>query len=73
MGEERNTRNEAVSLAEFNDLKLEVANITRRLEAVEKHVRTRNPNEQIKTIKDLQRRIETVEQHIRQHHPNDMK
>jgi hypothetical protein len=51
MREERNTCNEAVSLDEFNDLKLKVANITRRLEAVEKRVRTRNPNEQIKTIK----------------------
>ena len=73
MGEERNTRNGAVSLNEFNDLKLKVANIIRRLEAVEKHVRTRNPDEQIKTIKDLQQRVEAIEQHIRQHHPNDMK
>jgi len=73
MREERDKRNEAVSLAEFNDLKLKVADITSRVEAVEKHVKTRNPSKQITTIKDLLRRVEAIEQHIRQHHPNDMK
>jgi hypothetical protein len=73
MREERDKCNEAISLAEFNDLKLKVAETVRRVEAVEKHVRTRNPNEQITTIKDLLRRVESIEQHIRQHHPNDMK
>jgi hypothetical protein len=73
MREEQDKGNEAVSLAEFNDLEETVADIASRVEAVEKHVRTRNPNEQINTIKDLVRRVEAIEQHIRQHHPNDMK
>jgi hypothetical protein len=51
MKEELDKRNEIVSVAEFNDLKLEVAAIASRVEAVEKHVRTRNPNEQITTIR----------------------
>ena len=70
---EQDKGNEAVSIAEFNDLKDTVADITSRVEAVEKHVRMCNPSEQIKTIKDLLRRVEAIEQHIRQHHPNDTK
>jgi hypothetical protein len=58
---------------EFNDLKDTVKSILSRIEAVEEHVRARNPSEQITTIKDLLRRVEAIEQHIRQHHPNDMK
>jgi hypothetical protein len=53
---ERDKSNEAVSLAEFNDLEETVADIASRV-AMEKHVRTRSPNEQIKTIKDLLRRV----------------
>jgi len=73
MREEQNKRDEAVSRTELNDLKLKVADIVRRVEAVEKLVKTRNPDEQITTIKDLLRRVEAIEQHIRQHHPSDMK
>ena len=67
MKQERDKEHEAVSLAEFNDLKGAVADIASRVEAVEKHVRTCNHDEQITSIK------EAIEQHIHQHHQNDMK
>jgi peptidoglycan hydrolase CwlO-like protein len=81
MKQERDKEHEAVSLAEFNDLKGAVADIASRVEAVEKHVRTCNHNEnnhnehnhkeQTTSIKDLLRRVEAIEQNIRQHHSND--
>jgi len=73
MKEDRKDGKDEVSLIEFNDLKDTVKSIVSQIEAVEKHVRTRHPNEQITTIKDLLRRVEAIEQHIRQHHPNEMK
>jgi hypothetical protein len=73
MIEDRKDGKDEVSLIEFNDLKDTVKSILSRIEAVEEHVRARNPSEQITTIKDLLRRVEAIEQHIRQHHPNDMK
>ena len=73
MKEYRKDGKDEVSLIEFNDLKDTVKSILSRIEAVEEHVRARNPSEQITTIKDLLRRVEAIEQHIRQHHPNDMK
>jgi hypothetical protein len=73
MKEGRDKYTHGVSWAEFNDLKNVVADIASRVEAVEKHVRTRRPSEQIDAIKDLLRRVDDIERHIRQHHPNEMK
>jgi hypothetical protein len=73
MKEDREDGKDEVSLIEFNDLLDTVKSIVSCIEAVEEHVRTRNPGEQITTIKDLLRRVEAIEQHMRQHHPNDMK